>query len=87
MSRIDMQPAFILHGRPFRESSQLLEIFGRDSGRLGVVARGARRPRSKWQNMLQPFRPLLLSWSRRGDLGTLTGAEQVAAADGVLGVR
>ncbi len=85
MSRIDMQPAFILHGRAFRESSQLLEIFGRDSGRLGVVARGARRPRSKWQNMLQPFRPLLLSWSRRGDLGTLTGAEQVAAPPPLMG--
>jgi DNA repair protein RecO (recombination protein O) len=79
MSRIDMQPAFILHGRAFRESSQLLEVYSRDFGRLGVVARGARRPKSRWQNMLQPFRPLLLSWSRRGDLGTLTGAEQVAA--------
>lgn len=85
MSRIDMQPAFILHGRAFRESSQLLEVFGRDTGRLGVVARGARRPKSKWQNMLQPFRPLLLNWSRRGDLGTLTGAEQVAAPPPLMG--
>jgi DNA repair protein RecO (recombination protein O) len=79
MPRVQLQPAYVLHGRAYRESSQLLEIFSRDHGRLGLVARGARGPRSRWRNMLQPFRPLLLSWSQRGDLGTLTGADQVAA--------
>jgi len=80
-----MQPAFVLHGRAYRETSQLLEVFTRDFGRVGMVARGARRPRSRWQNLLQPFRPLLLSWSRRGELGTLTAAEQVAAPPGLQG--
>lgn len=73
--RIDLEPAFVLHSRRYRETSLLIEIFGRDSGRLGVVARGALRPKSRMRGLLQPFIPLLLSWRGRGDLATLTGAE------------
>lgn len=53
----------------------LLEVFSREHGRVGLVARGARGPRSRLRGVLQPFRPLLLSWQLRGELGTLTGAE------------
>jgi DNA repair protein RecO (recombination protein O) len=79
VSRVALQPAYILHSRPYRETSQLLEIFSREHGRVGAVARGARGPRSRWKGILQPFRHLLLGWSQRGDLATLTGADQVAA--------
>ena len=85
MSRVQLQPAYVLHSRPYRESSLLLEVFGRDHGRLGLVARGARGPRSRWKNVLQQFRPLLLSWNQRGELGTLTGADQVAAPPALQG--
>jgi DNA repair protein RecO (recombination protein O) len=77
--RTSLAPAYVLHARPFRETSLLLEVFTRDQGRMGLVARGARAARSRWKNLLQPFRPLLLSWNQRGELGTLTAAEQVAA--------
>lgn len=53
----------------------LLEVFSEAHGRVGLVARGARGPRSRWRAVLQPFRSLLLSWQLRGELGTLTGAE------------
>lgn len=79
MQRIANQPAYVLHSRAYRETSLLLDIFSRDFGRTALVARGARRPKSRSRNVLQPFRPLLLSWSSRGELGTLTGSEQVAA--------
>ncbi|WP_191621197.1 DNA repair protein RecO [Marinihelvus fidelis] len=85
MSRVQLQPAYVLHGRAFRESSQLLEMFSRDHGRVGVVARGARGARSRWRGVLQPFRPLLASWQGRGELATLTGADQVAAPPPLLG--
>jgi DNA repair protein RecO (recombination protein O) len=78
--RSELEPAFVLHNRPFRDSSVLLEVFGREHGRVGLVARGARGPRSRWRGMLQPFRPLLISWRMRGELGTLTGAELAEAA-------
>jgi len=83
--RVSLEPCYILHSRPYRESSFLLEALSRHHGRVGLVARGARGGRSRWKNMLQPFRPLLLSWNQRGELATLTGADQVAASPSLSG--
>lgn len=74
-SRQDAQPAFILHSYPFRETSLVIETFTRDMGRVALVARGARRPRSALRGVLLAFQPLLLSWSGRGELRTLHKAE------------
>lgn len=79
MVGVQLEPAYVLHGRAYRESSLLLEVLSRAHGRVGLVARGARSGRSRWRNLLQPFRPLLLGWVQRGELGTLTAAEQVAS--------
>ena len=75
LERIDLEPALVLHARPWRESSLLVEAFSRGHGRLGLIARGARRPKSRMRGLLQPFIPLLLSWRGRGELATLTSAE------------
>jgi DNA repair protein RecO (recombination protein O) len=75
-----LTPAFILHSRPYRDTSLLLEVFSEEYGRVGLVARGARAARSRQRGLLQPFQPLLLSWSARGELGTLNGAETAGAA-------
>lgn len=74
-----LEPAYVLHSRHYRESSLILEVLSREHGRQALVARGARGSRSRWKNMLQPFRPLLLSWTQRGEMGTLTAADQVAS--------
>ena len=79
MARIIQQPAYVLHGRPYRETSLLLEVLSRDHGRAAMVARGARGPKSRLRHVLQPFRPLLMSWNQTSDLGTLTAADQVAS--------
>ena len=81
LERIDLEPALVLHARPYRETSLLVEAFSRGHGRLGLIARGARRPKSRMRGLLQPFIPLLLSWRGKGGLATLTGAE---AEGGVL---
>ncbi len=74
--RVTLQPGYILHSKPYRDTSLLLEAFTRDFGRIGLVAKGARRThRGSLKGVLQPFQALLLSWSGRGDLGTLTDAE------------
>lgn len=73
--RVTLAPAYLLHQRPWRESSRIIEVFSRDYGRLGLVARGIRRPGSPFRAVVAPFRPLLLSWNLRGELGTLTHAE------------
>ena len=81
--RVTMEPAYVLHHRPYRETSSLLELLTEAHGRIGAVARGARQAASRWRGLLQPFRPLLLSWSGRGELVTLTAAE---GASGMLGI-
>jgi DNA repair protein RecO (recombination protein O) len=74
-TRVTLEPAYILHHYPYRDSSLLLEIFSGAHGRVGLVARGARSAKARWRGQLQGFRPLLLSWSLRGELGTLTGVD------------
>jgi len=85
MGRIQLEPAYVLHSRSFRETSLIVEAFTRDHGRVAVVARGAKSARSRWRNALQPFRPLLLSWNQKSDLGTLTAADQVASPPALQG--
>lgn len=83
--RVENQPAWLLHHRPFQDSSRILDIFSRDHGRLSLVARGSRSARSKLKGILRPFLPLQLSWVIRSDLGTLTGAEMDGAPISLLG--
>src|SRR5579863_10281682 len=78
--RVTLSPAYVLHQRPWRETSRIAEIWSREHGRLGLVARGVRRPRSPHRSLLQPFMPLLVSWTQRGELGNLTGLEAAAPA-------
>lgn len=73
--RVQLVPGYLLHQRPYRESSALLEVFTHSHGRVGLVARGVRSAKSRQRGELQPFRALRFSWAARGDLGTLTGVE------------
>ena len=73
--RAEQEPAWLLHHRPFRDTSRILDVFTRQHGRVSVVARGSRSARSKLRGLLRPFMPLTISWVSRSDLGTLTGAE------------
>jgi len=73
--RVQQQPAFILHHRPFRDTSQILDVISHDHGKLSLVARGSRGVRSRLKGILRPFMPLSVSWVIKSDLGTLTGAE------------
>ena len=73
--RVQQQAAFILHHRPFRDTSQILDVLSREHGKLALVARGSRGPKSRLRGVLRPFMPLAMSWVQRSDLGTLTGAE------------
>jgi len=73
--RHDTEPAFVLHAYPFRETSLIVEAFSRNFGRVGLVAKGARRPKSSLRGLLLAFQPLLLSWTGKAELRTLTRAE------------
>lgn len=84
-ARIALQPAWVLHVRNYRDTSLLLEVFSRDHGRVGLVARGARQPRSRQRALLQVLQPLLLSWQGGGELLTLAQVEARAPARRIQG--
>jgi DNA repair protein RecO (recombination protein O) len=73
--RIDNEASFVLHSRPWRETSLIVDVLSRHHGRQGVVARGARRQTSGLKTRLIPFQPLALSWFGKGQLRTLHAAE------------
>jgi len=70
-----LERGFVLHQRPYLDSSQLLECMTVGHGRVGLVARGSRRAQNRQRALLQPFVPLRVSWVRRGELGRLTHVE------------
>ena len=74
-NKVDGQPAFVLHSYPFRETSLIVEVFSRDFGRVALMARGARRPRSALRGLLLAFQPLELAWAGKGEVQTLMKAE------------
>ncbi len=75
--RIDGAAAFLLHAYPYSETSLILEVFAREHGRLALLARGARRPRSALRGVLFAFQPLELGWFGSGEVKTLAKAEWV----------
>jgi DNA repair protein RecO (recombination protein O) len=80
LRRIELSLGYLLHHRPWRDTSRILEVLTREHGRFTLFARGVRSPGAKLGAILQPFQPLLLSWSGRGEAPLLTGAERAAYA-------
>ncbi len=74
-SRVYNQAAFLLRRRPFTESSVLIDLFSRTYGRVVLIAKGARKVKSRWRGSLLPFQPLVAAWSGRGDVKTVTAIE------------
>ena len=80
MSRVDREAVFVLHRRAWRDTSLIIELLSREHGRIVGVARGARRAKSAFFGLTEPFRALEASWSRRGEMATLTGLEPAGPA-------
>jgi DNA repair protein RecO (recombination protein O) len=78
--RVLLAPGYILHHRPYRDTSRILEVLVRDHGRLTVFARGVRGPKPRFGGVLQPFDLLLLSFQLGREAGQLTGAESAESA-------
>ena len=79
-ARVLLEPAFVLHSRAYQNSSLIVDLFTLNFGRMTVIARSARGPKSRYQGRLQLFSPLLVSWSGRGDLKSLGDMEQDGAS-------
>ncbi|MFT4888158.1 MAG: DNA repair protein RecO (recombination protein O) [Pseudohongiellaceae bacterium] len=86
-NRVQLQPAYVLHRQAFQNTSMLVDFFCLDYGRVRAVAKGARREKSKYRSALQPFQPLLLSFSGRGDVKTVIDSESSVSAFNLQGQR
>lgn len=87
--RAEQEPGYVLHSYPYKETSLIVEVFTRRYGRAGLLARGARRPRSAMRGTLLAFHPLTLTWSASTELGTLravdwTGGQRSLAGLGLM---
>ncbi|MBS0357837.1 MAG: DNA repair protein RecO [Proteobacteria bacterium] len=71
----ELEPAYVLHTRHYRDTSLLVDLFTLHHGKIATVARGARNQKSTAKNLLQPFAPLLVSWVGKHELTTLRQVE------------
>jgi DNA repair protein RecO (recombination protein O) len=83
--RADHEAGYVLHTYPYKETSLIVELFTRRFGRVGLLARGARRPRSALRGMLLSFHPLGVSFSASAELGNLISAEWAGALQPLAG--
>jgi DNA repair protein RecO (recombination protein O) len=83
--RADNEAGFVLHTYPYKETSLIVELFTRRFGRVALIARGARRPRSAMRGVLLSFHPLRLTWSASAELGNLISVEWAGALQPLAG--
>jgi DNA repair protein RecO (recombination protein O) len=84
-TRVFDEPGFVLHSIPYKETSLILDVFTRSYGRLALIAKGAKRPHSSLRPVLQRFQPLLISWTGKSELRTLTKSEWVGGSPSLVG--
>ncbi|MCG9785736.1 DNA repair protein RecO [Vibrio mediterranei] len=82
-----LQRCFVLHRRPYSESSLILDVFSEEYGRVTLLSKGARSKRSNLKGALQPFTPLLLKWSGGGSMKTLRQAEAISLGLPLSGIN
>ena len=86
--RVEREPAFLLHARPYRETSVMIEALCANHGRVGLVARGVRSVRPRWpRGLLEPFQALSIGFQGRGELAQLTAVDTDAVLPRLAGER
>lgn len=75
MQRVSLEKAYILHRRPYSNTSLIVDFFTEKYGRLSAIARSARGLKSRYRSKLEPFVLMLISFSGRGELKTLGDVE------------
>ncbi|WP_423062839.1 DNA repair protein RecO [Candidiatus Paracoxiella cheracis] len=74
-TQVLLEPAFVLHRRPYSDTSLIVELFSVNHGRISAVARSARGLKSRYKGKLELFSPLLVSWLGGRELKTLGNVE------------
>ncbi len=84
--RIQLQPAYVLHQRKYRETSLILDVFTEDFGIIPLLSKGVRKAKSRTAGLLQPFIPLAVSYLGKSEFKTLTHVEIISPAPVITGI-
>ena len=76
MSQSNSDECFLLHHRSYGETSVIADVFSKNNGKMSIIAKGAKKPRSKFFGYLVPFHKLNISYSGRSELKTLTSIDR-----------
>ena len=76
MSQGNSDQCFLLHQRSYGETSIIADVFTKNSGKMSLIAKGAKKPRSKFFGYLAPFHKLNVTFSGRSELKTLTSIDR-----------
>ncbi|MGH2957178.1 MAG: DNA repair protein RecO [Solirubrobacterales bacterium] len=70
--------AVVLRSIRYGEADRIVHLYSATRGRVGAIAKGSRRPKSRFGGRLEPFFRLnLVLYEGRGELLTVTGASTV----------
>ena len=81
MSQSNNDNCFLLHQRSFGETSIIADVFTQKSGKISLIAKGAKKPKSKFFGYLVPFQKLKITYSGRSELKTLTSIDRDLASN------
>ena len=81
MSQSNNDNCFLLHQRSYRETSIIADVFTQKSGKISFIAKGAKKPKSKFFGYLVPFQKLKITYSGRSELKTLTSIDRDLASN------
>lgn len=81
MSQSNNDNCFLLHQRSYGETSIIADVFTQKSGKISLIAKGAKKPKSKFFGYLVPFQKLKITYSGRSELKTLTSIDRDLASN------
>jgi DNA repair protein RecO (recombination protein O) len=76
MKHNEWDDCFLLHQRAHGETSLIVDVFTRTNGKMSLIAKGAKKPKSKFFGYLAPFTKLKITYSGRSELKTLTNIDR-----------
>ena len=76
MSQSNSDECFLLHQRSYGETSLIIDVFTKKDGKISLIAKGAKKPKSKFFGYLVPFHKLSINYSGRSELKTLTNIDR-----------
>lgn len=74
-ARVELQPAYVLHSRPYQDSSLIVHFITHDWGRVSAVSKGGRKGKKNTFQRLQPFKPLIITYQGQANLKNLLSVE------------